>query len=244
MKKTLKIVRNVLTGIVVAFAVFMMIFTLISVNTFDERDRDLFGYKIFVVQSPSMSATDFDTLDVIFVKEVKDAATLEEGDIISFISQNSDSRGETVTHKIRTKTTDEHGNLAFVTYGTSNAHDDEALVTETYLIGQYTGKIPKLGYFFRFLKSTPGYILCILLPFLLIILSEGIRCIGIFRTYKKEQQKEMEAERAKIEEERAESQKMMAELMELKRQLSEREASAKSEGEGTPAPEETPANDA
>lgn len=244
MKKTLKIVRNVLTGIIVAFAVFMMIFTLISVNTFDERDRDLFGYKIFVVQSPSMAATDFDTLDVIFVKEIQDARTLKEGDIISFISQNPDSRGETITHKIREVTTDEHGNLAFKTYGTSNKTDDTALVTETYLIGRYTGKIPKLGYFFQFLKSTPGYILCILLPFLLIILSEGIRCIGIFRSYKKEQQKEMEAERAKIEEERAESQKMMAELMELKKQLSEREASAKSEGEGTPAPEETPANDA
>ena len=229
MKRTLKIMKDVLTWIVVVFAVCMMIFTLVSVNFFNERDRDLFGYKIFIVNSPSMAATDFDTDDAILVKEIKDVTDLKEGDIISFISQNPDSRGETVTHKIRKVTTDERGNRAFQTYGTSNKTDDVALVTETYLIGQYNGvTIPKLGVFFRFLKSTPGYILCVLIPFLLIILSEGIRCLSIFRSYKKEQQQEMAAERAKLEEERAESRRMMEELMELKKQLADRTSASDS----------------
>ena len=37
----------------------MMVFTMISVNTVNRSGRDLFGYKFFIVQSDSMSATDF-----------------------------------------------------------------------------------------------------------------------------------------------------------------------------------------
>ena len=39
----------------VALAVFMMIFTIVSVSTFDRADRNLFGYKAFIVLSDSMS---------------------------------------------------------------------------------------------------------------------------------------------------------------------------------------------
>ena len=225
LKKILNIVKSVLVWLVVAVAVFMMIFTLISVNTFDQNDRILFGYKFFVVQTDSMSATDFDAGDIVISKEV-DITTLKEGDIITFVSQSSHNYGETVTHKIREVTTDADGDLAFVTYGTTTNTDDEALAT--IIVGQYVGRIPNLGAFFLFLKTTPGYIICILIPFLLLILSQGLNCIRLFRQYKKEQMDEMKAEREKIEQERAESQRMMAELMELKAQL------AKKDGEQTP----------
>ena len=76
-----------------------------------------------------------------------------------------------------------------------------------------------MGAFFNFLKTTPGYIVCILIPFLLLILIQGINCIRLFRRYKQEQMAELREEREKIEAERAESQKMMAELLELKAQL-------------------------
>lgn len=219
-KKILNITKTVLVWLVVAVAVFMMLFTLISVNTFDQNDRSLFGYKFFVVQTDSMAATDFDAGDIVISKEV-DVTTLKAGDIITFVSQGSDNYGETVTHKIREVTRDTDGGIAFVTYGTTTNTDDEALAT--IVVGQYVGYIPNLGAFFLFLKTTPGYIICILIPFLLLILSQGLNCIRLFRRYKGEQMEEMQAERAKIEEERAESQRMMAELMELKAQLAAKE---------------------
>ena len=215
-KKVWGIVKNVAVWLVVAFAVFMMIFTLISVNTFDKNDRSIFGFKFFVVQTDSMSATHFDAGDIIISKEV-DVSTLKEGDVITFISESSHNYGETVTHRIRKVTTDKDGSIAFVTYGTTTDTDDEALAT--IVIGKYVGKLPNLGAFFLFLKTTPGYIVCILVPFLILILSQGINCIQLFRRYKQEQLEAMESERAKIEEERAESQRMMAELLELKKQL-------------------------
>ena len=202
----------------VALAVCMMVFTVVSVNTFDRSDRSLFGFKAFIVLSDSMSKTDFDAGDLVLVKEV-DPSTLKEGDIIAYTSQNTSNYGETVTHKIRKLTTDASGEPGFITYGTTTDTDDETVVTYPYVLGKYKTNIPKVGRFFMFLKTTPGYIVCILIPFLLLILMQGIHCIRLFRRYKLEQMAEMKEERAKIEEERAESQKMMAELLALKAQL-------------------------
>lgn len=59
MKKAWHIIKAILLWLVVALAVCMMGFTIVSVNTFDRMDRSLFGYKAFIVLSDSMSATDF-----------------------------------------------------------------------------------------------------------------------------------------------------------------------------------------
>ena len=222
MKKALNVTKSVLVWIVIAITAGMMIFTLISVNTFDQTDRNLFGFKFFIVASDSMKKTDFDAGDIVISRNV-DPSTLKEGDIITFLSQDSESFGKIITHKIRRLTTDHYGKPGFVTYGTTTDTDDETVVTYDYVIGKYVGSIPKLGLFFQFLKTTPGYITCILIPFLLIIVFQGINCIRLFRQYKKEQMDEMETERKKIEEERAESKRVMAELLELKAQLADKE---------------------
>ena len=218
MKKALNIVKNILVWIIVVFSVLMMIFTVVSVNTFDRSDRNLFGYKAFIVLSDSMKATDFDAGDLVLVKEV-DPSTLKEGDIISYTSQNTSNFGETVTHKIRMITTDQNGQPGFITYGTTTNTDDETVVTYDYVLGKYQTRLKGVGSFFQFLKTTPGYICCIFVPFALLILVQGINCIRLFKRYKVEQYKEIEDERTKLEQERAESQKMMSELLELKKQL-------------------------
>ena len=228
-KKTFGILGRIVTWIFVVLAVAMMVFTVVSTLTLNQNERNLFGYKAFIVASDSMKATDFAAGDVIISRQV-DPKTLEEGDIITFISQNSMNFGEIVTHKIRRLTTDARGEPGFVTYGTTTDTDDETVVTHGFVLGQYQMKIPKVGSFFYFLKTTPGYIICILIPFLVLILSQGINCIRLFRRYKKEQMAELEAERAQIEEERAQSQRMMAELLELKAMLAGKEG-----GEEPPA---------
>ena len=218
MKKVWNVIKTVFTWMVVLIAVGMMIFTIVSVNTFDRTDRDLFGYKAFIVLSNSMSATDFSSGDLVLVKEV-DPSTLREGDIIAFSSQNADNFGEIVTHKIRTVTTDENGNPAFVTYGTTTNVDDETLVTFPFVIGKYQSSLPKVGRFFTFLKTVPGYICCILTPFVVLIILQMANFIKIFRAYKKEQMESISREREQLEEERRKSADMMNELLALKAQL-------------------------
>lgn len=223
MKKVLNIIKRVLVLCVAIVAVAMMIFTIVSVNTFNRNDRELFGYKAFIVMSDSMSATDFEAGDLILVKEV-DPSTLQEGDIISYMSQNSANYGETVTHKIRSLTTDAEGNPGFITYGTTTGTDDETVVTYPYILGKYEKTLPNVGTFFQFLKTPQGYIVCILIPFMLLILYYGVNSINLFRRYKREQMEELNEEKAKLEAERAESQKMMEELVALKEQLAKQQA--------------------
>ncbi len=239
--KALKIIRSIFVWLMVALAACMMIFTIVSVSTFDRADRDIFGYKAFIVLSDSMKKTNFDAGDLVLVKEV-DCSTLKAGDIISYTSQNTSNYGETVTHKIRELTTDANGEPGFITYGTTTNKDDETIVTYPYVLGKYQSHIPKVGTFFQFLKTTPGYIVCILVPFLILILLEGIRCIRLFRKYKAEQQEELQAERDKIEADRAETQRMMQELLQMKSQMAGETVDDAAAGE-IPLPDETQSAD-
>lgn len=223
MKKALHIIKNTLVGLLVGLAVFMMIFTVISVTTFNRSDRNLFGYRAYIVNTDSMSKTDFNAGDLIFSKYV-DPSTLKEGDIITYISQNSESFGETITHKIRQKTVDAEGSAGFITYGTTTDTNDETIVTYPYILGKYQGRLRGVGTFFNFLKTPQGYFICIFAPFMLLILYQGINCIKLFRRYKSEQMAEMQAEKDEIERERAENLRMMEELRELKARLEGGEA--------------------
>ena len=207
----------------------MMIFTIVTVTTVDRNDRSLFGIKFYIVQTDSMSPSEnnkdmdvhFSAGDIVLIKEV-DSTKLQPGDVIAFVSMNKVSYGETVTHMIREVRTDKNGHLiGYVTFGTNTGTDDEALVEPSYVLGQYTGKLAGVGNFFAFVKSTPGYITCILVPFLLLIIYNGINVIILFRKYKREQNAMLEAEKAEIEEERKKNEEMMRELLALKAQLDE-----------------------
>ena len=199
-KNVLNVITKVLTGIVVAFAVFMMIFTIVSVTTVDKNDRSIFGIKFYIVQTDSMSLSEnnkdmdvhFNAGDIILIKNVKNYSELKAGDIIAFLSTNSVSYGETVTHMIREVKRDENGRLlGYVTYGTNTGTDDEALVEPEYVLGAYAGKLPGVGKFFQFLKTTPGYLLCIFVPAaigqtsLLLIPSGGLALLIGFLLFKK-----------------------------------------------------------
>lgn len=229
MKKILTILKKILVAAIVVLAVGIMLFTVVSVNTLDRNDRNLFGYKFFIVLSDSMSATDFSAGDVVIVKEV-DPSTLQPGDIIAFESTNTESFGEVVTHKIRSLTTDINGEPGFVTYGTTTDTDDEEVVTYLYVLGKYQMHLRGVGRFFQFLKSVPGYFICIFLPFMLLILYQGANTIMLFRQYKREQleaieeekaaqQAAFEQERQELEKQREEQQRMMEEIMELRKQM-------------------------
>ena len=223
MKKALNIIKNIVIWAVVIFAVLMTIFTIISVNTFNRNDRQIMGYKLYIVNSDSMSATDFNAGDLIMVKEV-DPETLEEGDIISYISQDNDSFGETITHKIRKKTTDARGNPGFVTYGTTTGVDDETIVTYMYILGKYEHKMPGMGYFFNFMKTPAGYVACIFVPFMLLIIYQGVKSFLLFRRYKQQQMEDMQGERDQLAVEKEKNAQMLAELEALRARLEGQDA--------------------
>lgn len=218
MKKVLNILSNIFVWVILVLAVCVMIFTVVSVNTLDRSDGKIFGYSAYIVMSDSMSKTDFDAGDVVLVKNVA-PSTLKEGDIIAFTSQDKDNYGETVTHKIRKVTVDEKGEPGFITYGTTTDTDDSTVVTYPYILGKYQGHIPKIGTFFHFLKTVPGYIIFILIPFAVLILFQLKNCVRAIREYREEQMADIKEERAKLEEERRKTEEMMQQFKKMKAQI-------------------------
>ena len=81
MKETLGKILRIFTTVLMVLSICMMIFTVISVLTFNRSDRQLSGYRAFIVLSDSMSATDFKAGDLVLTRDV-DPATLQPGDII------------------------------------------------------------------------------------------------------------------------------------------------------------------
>lgn len=231
MKKALNIIKRVIVTIIFVFTIVMTVFTVVSVMAFNRTDRDILGYKAFIVLSDSMSATDFSAGDLVISKRV-DPTTLQEGDIISFISTNEESYGSTVTHKIRSKVVNANGDPGFITYGTTTNTNDSMIVTYPYIVGKYVFSIAKVGLFFQFLKTTQGYIFCILIPFLILILYNAIETFSLIRQYRREQEAEIEKEKQEIKEQqekelaalakqREENERQMAELMRMQRELNE-----------------------
>ena len=195
MKKAGKIAGRILSILILLFAVFIMVFTIISVTTVNKEEADFLGYRPFIVLSDSMR-TEFEVGDMIVSKEV-DADSLREGDIITFRSIDPNNYGGVMTHKIREVTTYE-GEKAFITYGTTTEVDDAYPALAENVIGQYVFHLPKMGYFFQFLKSVPGYFILIFTPFMILIILQAVKFFRLLKQYRKEQKEELERLRAQI----------------------------------------------
>ncbi len=215
MKKALHIAGNILTVLILIFALFMTAFTIISVRTLG-GNANILGYKPYIVLSDSMRDT-FQVGDISVSKAV-DPATLEPGDIVTFTSIDPDHYGEVVTHKIREITTYE-GQPAFVTYGTTTGEDDAYPAPFDQVVGEYVFRVPKLGYFFQFLKTPAGYVTVILLPFLVLIGLQIVRFVRLIGQYRKEQKVQLDETQSELEAERAESRRMREELARLRAQV-------------------------
>lgn len=221
-KKALATLKKILTVIVVTIAALMTVFTVVSSITLGGAQRSLFGYNFFVSLSDSMSKTDFDAGDIVISRHV-DPSTLKEGDIISFISQNPENFGETVTHKIRSVSVNDKGEPCFITYGTTTDTDDKTPVLYRFVLGKYCGKLSKVGYFFDFLKTTKGYIVCIFIPFLFLIGIQGLDCVRLFRKYKQEETALINKEREALEKQQEENKRLLEELNNLRNRFVENE---------------------
>jgi signal peptidase I len=234
-QKIFSIALRIFTAIVVAVTVAVMVFTIVTVALFDKNDRAVFGYKFFIVQSDSMSLSDknadldvhFNAGDLIVVKSKFDVGSITEGDVITFVSQNEESYLETVTHMVKEVLRTSSGSLiGFKTYGTNTGAEDAQIVEPEFILGVYSSQINGVGKVIAFMKSVPGYIVCVLTPFLLLIGYQAFNVIVLYKKYKNEQNAALIEKEQKIDQERnelaaqkLEAAKMLEELAALKAQL-------------------------
>lgn len=132
---------------------------------------------------------------------------IETGDVIAFFDPAGN--GTTiVTHRVM-EVTEQDGKLAWKTKGDNNNTEDRLLVTAEKLVAVYEGtRIPGAGNVALVMQTTPGLILCVVCPILLLVGYDMIRR----KQYEKSSKKDTDA--------------LMAELEELRRLKAEKEQQA------------------
>jgi len=152
--KIFKIIINTILGLLIVLGVFVIF----SFMPFPGN------YKVFVVESGSMEPT-IKTGSLIFVKPEKDYAV---GNIITRLT--SDPK-VTITHRIFSKK-EVNGKEIFDTKGDANNTPDGANFPQSNIIGKELLAIPLIGYPVGYAKTTPGLILLIIVPAVIIIYDE------------------------------------------------------------------------
>ncbi|MDD3487382.1 MAG: signal peptidase I [Candidatus Moranbacteria bacterium] len=122
------------------------------------------NYKVFTVQSGSMEPA-IKTGSLIFVRPEADYGV---GDVVT--RRTTDPK-VTITHRIVSKE-EVSGQIAFETKGDANDSPDGEKFTRDGIIGKEIFKVPYIGYPVGYAKTTPGLILLIVVPSVIIIYDE------------------------------------------------------------------------
>lgn len=225
MKKKIDIIKKTIVYIAIIILLFSVIFLMLSISLFNDGRKSILGYRTYLVLSDSMK-DDFKSGDLIIVKDV-DYNKLKPGDIISYISRAKYNYGDTVTHKIRSIIYDEDGKPGFITYGTTTGNDDEGIVEYPYIIGKYQFKIKNVANIIMFLKTIPGYLIFVLIPFLTLIILQVIDIIKTFKIYHINQLEELRFENEKIILQYKNLEKELDELKKSKKKKTKKKTSRK-----------------
>ena len=173
MKKALKITFNILSWIVLIFA--LMITLLVFTADRNNGVSTLLGFMPFTVESDSMKPT-FEKNDLIICREVDDINSLAENDVITFWTI-IDGKKVKNTHRI-VEVCDSGNTRSFITRGDNNGANDDISVYPADIIGKWTNvKISGFGKVMSFLRTKTGFFICILIPMALFFLFELYKMI-------------------------------------------------------------------
>lgn len=193
--KILKIVGNVLMWIFVAFAVIVTVVVLSSVANKDGSGMaSIGGYSPVTVLSDSMNPT-FKEGDLIIVRRVteKESKELKEGDVISYlVDLDGDGKKEINSHRIIEVVGTEES-PAYRTQGDNpktNPVADNYTTAYTSVLAVWTGnRIGGLGAFIGWLRTSTGFLVCIVLPLVLLFgweLFKFIRTVMQVKGYRRQ----------------------------------------------------------
>ena len=234
-KKILSTVGNVLIW---AFVILSLVITamVFAAQKSEDGVPALFGKSLITIQTKSMEDTYY-AGDMVFMTKLtrEEKLNLQVGQIITFRTSididNDGKPGDLNTHRI----VEGRGeSLSYVTKGDNNPYADNVgdnpyTVHVDDIIGVCTdnGKIRGLGNVIKFLSSSLGFFLCIVLPLILFFLYELYRFITILVS---EKQKKAEDKAIESEED-------------IKRRAIEEYLAAQAAANATPAEEDAASED-
>ena len=120
---------------------------------------------------------------------------IEVGDVIAFFDHAGN--GTTIVSHRVLEVTQLDGKIAWRTKGDNNNTEDRLLVPEEKLVAVYEGtRLPGFGNVALFMQTTPGLIVCVVLPILLLVGYDMVRR----RIYEKNNKKDTDALLQELEE--------------------------------------------
>lgn len=223
MHKALTIIGIVLCVILIPM---LIINCTLIVKSFINKDEvpNIGGVLPLIVLTDSM-APEIMSGDIIICQQT-DPESIVVGDDISFFDPAGNGTS-IVTHRV-IEIVEEDGQKYFRTKGINNNTEDRVLVPIDKLVGKYIDiRLPGAGHIALFMQSTPGLIVCVVVPIILLVGYDMIRR----RMYEKSKGNDMET--------------LMAELEALKAAKAEEATAPAAEpapvSEPTPEPQPAPA---
>ena len=134
----------------------------------------------------------------LIICHTAEAKDIKVNDIISFFDPAGNGTS-IVTHRV-IEIVEENGEIFFRTRGDYNNTEDKELVPAENLVGVYKTRIAGAGHVAMFMQSTPGLIICVVLPIMFLIGYDFIRR----RIYEKSKKEDTDALLAELEALRAE----------------------------------------
>lgn len=135
-------------------------------------------FSLYTIITGSM-VPNINVYDVVVDVKVDKPEDIKINDVITFNSSLPGVRGGTVTHRVIAISKDASGKYLFRTKGDHNLVDDGVDVEFNSIIGKVVLKIPGLGNVQRFLMSKTGWLLCVLLPALYVIIKDILKIIRL-----------------------------------------------------------------
>lgn len=140
----------------------------------------------------------------LIICHTEDPENIQVGDVIAFFDPAGNG-SSIVTHRV-IEVTEQNGEIAWRTKGDNNNTEDRLLVTGEKLVAVYEGtRLAGFGNVALFMQTTPGLIICVVCPILLLVGYDMLRR----RLYEKSNKKDTD--------------QLMAELEELRRLKAEKE---------------------
>ena len=179
-KKILMIALNVLIWL---FVIFSLMITILVFSAQGSKDGvpAIFGKSLITISSESMEPT-YEKGDLVFMTKLsqEEIADLKPGAIITYRAP-MDIDGDGIKGDINTHRIEKVEGNSFITKGDHNETRDGYTVHVSDVIGVCTedGKIGGLGNVIKFLRSSLGFFLCIVLPLILFFLYELYNFVSI-----------------------------------------------------------------
>ncbi len=176
--KVLKLLSYAIIVVLIFLGIFFAYY-FVSLKMYEKNPTvNLPRFGLYTIISPSMEPK-IKVYDVVVDMNVFNQEDIKKGDVITFISNSSVSKGLTVTHRVIDIITNENGTISYITKGDNNQKTDQSPVNYNDVLGKVLFKIPQLGRVQFLIADKFGWILVILLPALGVIIYDFIK---LFKT--------------------------------------------------------------